>query len=166
MAKTFLPGSPEIQAAAKAAGINVPYYGAEVEGDHFRFYLYGGRTVTVKALPLGTAQPARAAPQRPKPAVTFSGDLASMSKAELIDLARTSYRLRDDDNIYLGRIEAQMNAAIDEGKRRLRERTPVAVDRLPQDEMVRALRNPRYIPEHRVPTKTEETAGIVKARQL
>ena len=87
MAKTFLPGSPEIQAAAKAAGINVPYYGAEVEGDHFRFYLYGGRTVTVKALPLGTAQPARAAPQRPKPAVTFSGDLASMSKAELVDLA-------------------------------------------------------------------------------
>jgi phage terminase small subunit len=91
MGKTFLPGGPEIQAAAKAAGINVPYYGAEVVGESYRFYLYGGRTVTVRALPgigdSGSQRAQRAAPQRPKPAVTFSGDLASMSKAELIELA-------------------------------------------------------------------------------
>jgi phosphoenolpyruvate synthase/pyruvate phosphate dikinase len=40
---------------------------------------------------------------------------------ELLDLARSSYRLRDDDNIYLGRIEAQLLAAVQEAKRRLRE---------------------------------------------
>jgi pyruvate,water dikinase len=38
---------------------------------------------------------------------------------ELLDLARTSYRLRDNDNIHLARIEAQKLAAVDEGKRRL-----------------------------------------------
>lgn len=38
---------------------------------------------------------------------------------ELLDLARTSYRLRDNDNIYLARIEAQKLAAVEEGKRRL-----------------------------------------------
>ena len=37
---------------------------------------------------------------------------------ELLDLGRTSYRMRDDDNIYLGRIEQQVNAAVDEGQRR------------------------------------------------
>ena len=38
---------------------------------------------------------------------------------ELLELARSSYRLRDDDNIYLGRIEAQLLAAVQEAKRRL-----------------------------------------------
>jgi rifampicin phosphotransferase len=38
---------------------------------------------------------------------------------ELLDLARASYRLRDDDNILLGRIESQLAAAVAEGWRRL-----------------------------------------------
>jgi len=38
---------------------------------------------------------------------------------ELLDLARSSYQLRDDDNIHLGRIEAQLLAAVQEAKRRL-----------------------------------------------
>jgi pyruvate,water dikinase len=38
---------------------------------------------------------------------------------ELLDLARASYRLRDDDNIHLGRIEAGLAAAAAEGRRRL-----------------------------------------------
>lgn len=41
---------------------------------------------------------------------------------ELLELARSSYRLRDDDNIYLGRIEAQVLAAVQEAKRRVEER--------------------------------------------
>jgi len=90
------PDSAQIQAAAQAAGIDVPYYHVEVEGDSFRFHLYGGSTVTVRALPgLGTQQPARAAPQRPKPvlsvtegpAVKITGSLAAMTKAELSALA-------------------------------------------------------------------------------
>jgi pyruvate,water dikinase len=37
----------------------------------------------------------------------------------LIDLARSSYRLRDDDNIHLGRIEAQARRAVREAEKRL-----------------------------------------------
>ena len=37
---------------------------------------------------------------------------------ELLDLGRASYRLRDDDNIYLGRIARQVDIARDEAKRR------------------------------------------------
>jgi len=39
---------------------------------------------------------------------------------DLLDLARASYRLRDDDNIYLGRIEGQLLAAVEEGSRRIK----------------------------------------------
>lgn len=39
--------------------------------------------------------------------------------SEMLDLARTSYRLRDDDNIHLGRIEAQLLASISEARRRV-----------------------------------------------
>ena len=38
---------------------------------------------------------------------------------ELLDLARASYQLRDDDNIHLGRIEAQVMAAVQEGQQRV-----------------------------------------------
>jgi len=38
---------------------------------------------------------------------------------ELLDLARSSYRLRDDDNIYLGKIEAQLLSAVKEAKSRI-----------------------------------------------
>ncbi|MDX2501711.1 MAG: PEP/pyruvate-binding domain-containing protein [Deltaproteobacteria bacterium] len=40
---------------------------------------------------------------------------------ELLELARSSYQLRDDDNIYLGRIEAQLLATVQETKRRLED---------------------------------------------
>ena len=39
--------------------------------------------------------------------------------AEKLDLARASYQLRDDDNIYLGRIESQLLAAIQTARRRV-----------------------------------------------
>jgi phosphoenolpyruvate synthase/pyruvate phosphate dikinase len=42
---------------------------------------------------------------------------------ELLDLARASYRLRDDDNLYLGRIEGQVLAALEEGVRRTEGRS-------------------------------------------
>jgi pyruvate,water dikinase len=42
---------------------------------------------------------------------------------ELLELARSSYQLRDDDNIYLGRIEAQLLAAVQEAKRRFADQT-------------------------------------------
>jgi rifampicin phosphotransferase len=53
----------------------------------------------------------------------FLGSFTAKQKEEaleLLELARSSYRLRDDDNIYLGRIEAQLIMAVNEAKQRLR----------------------------------------------
>jgi len=50
----------------------------------------------------------------------FPGDQQSHAEA-LLDLGRASYRLRDDDNIYLGRIRGQLDRAVSEGRRRLEE---------------------------------------------
>lgn len=47
------------------------------------------------------------------------GEQHKNQAGELLELARSSYRLRDDDNIYLGRIEAQLMMAVNEAKRRL-----------------------------------------------
>jgi pyruvate,water dikinase len=41
--------------------------------------------------------------------------------AEILELARASYRLRDDDNIYLGRIEAELLRAVEEARSRLKD---------------------------------------------
>jgi pyruvate,water dikinase len=43
---------------------------------------------------------------------------------ELLALARTSYRLRDDDNIYLGKIKGQLFRAIEEMRARNRQDIP------------------------------------------
>jgi pyruvate,water dikinase len=43
---------------------------------------------------------------------------------ELLALAKSSYRLRDDDNIQLGRIESQLLAAVQEAKARIEKQTP------------------------------------------
>lgn len=52
----------------------------------------------------------------------FEEDQKTWAK-ELLDLARNSYQLRDDDNIYLGRIEAQLLTAVQEAKNRLESQT-------------------------------------------
>jgi pyruvate,water dikinase len=47
---------------------------------------------------------------------------------QLLSLARSSYRLRDDDNIILGAIEARLIAAVQEGRRRLVSGSPVIAE--------------------------------------
>jgi phosphohistidine swiveling domain-containing protein len=63
---------------------------------------------------------------------------------ELLDLARASYRLRDDDNIYLGKIEKRLLDAVQEA----RERSAAASEIPPvlslAGEVARCLRNPNY----------------------
>jgi pyruvate,water dikinase len=88
---------------------------------------------------------------------------------ELLDLARASYRLRDDDNIHLGRIEAQVMAAVQEGQQRIQ-----AVDKASMDNVgFQALRD--VLPDKPAadaPTGAAEGARLrtsevtLKARQL
>ena len=44
---------------------------------------------------------------------------------EMLDLARTSYQLRDDDNIYLGKIESHLLASIREARQRVEARKDI-----------------------------------------
>jgi pyruvate,water dikinase len=62
----------------------------------------------------------------------------------LLDLARASYRLRDDDNLYLGRIEARLNRAAEAGKARLLRRLGTGADRLDPLEVAEALEDPSF----------------------
>jgi pyruvate,water dikinase len=65
--------------------------------------------------------------------------------SELLDLGRASYRLRDDDNIYLGRIQAQIVAAVEEGKKRLRRQGRSFPSQAKEEDVARALRDPRFV---------------------
>ncbi len=94
----------------------------------------------------------------------FEGEERAQAE-ELLDLARASYRLRDDDNIYLGKIEAEVLAAVNEGKGRLIRQGLESVDAFGADDVVRALRDPDYVLED---TAEEDTADgfEMRARQL
>jgi phosphoenolpyruvate synthase/pyruvate phosphate dikinase len=88
---------------------------------------------------------------------------------ELLDLGRASYQLRDDDNIYLGRIEAQEMRALDEGKRRLRARGLSFAQQLESREVMNALEDMHYAPvqpQKKIAAKKQTKVTRVKARQL
>jgi pyruvate,water dikinase len=76
--------------------------------------------------------------------------LSSMPKGdrtfalELLDLARASYRLRDDDNIYLGKIEKRLLDAVQEARKRSDAASEIPPDLSLAGEVARCLRNPNY----------------------
>lgn len=72
----------------------------------------------------------------------FSEDRREEAR-ELLDLGRSSYRLRDDDNIHLARIEAQTTAAVNEANRRTRTQGALDLE----------------------PTTREALAGILTSRE-
>ncbi|MGV8078428.1 MAG: PEP/pyruvate-binding domain-containing protein [Methanosarcina sp.] len=96
--------------------------------------------------------------------------------AELLDLGRASYRLRDDDNIHLGKLEAELKRAVLEGRRRLTERegekagiVEIEAFYSPESraELVKTLRDPDYSPKWKTfPEKPEIFREKVKPRQL
>jgi len=69
-------------------------------------------------------RPAGAHTARPEPRALTERFLAAFAEdergraAELLDLGRASWRLRDDDNLYLDRLEDLLTAAIGEARRR------------------------------------------------
>jgi len=95
----------------------------------------------------------------------FQGEERTKAE-ELLDLARTSYRLRDDDNIHLGRIEGRLIDAVEEGRRRLSARRMIHPDRLEVQDIVRALNDPAFVQEAPYRSEEEEAGFLVKPRQL
>jgi pyruvate,water dikinase len=87
---------------------------------------------------------------------------------EMLELARASYRLRDDDNIYLGRIEGQRLASMEEGKRRLRKRPLVNAETLEDEDIVVVLRGSMLEPKanHPLPREAAQEDFRLKARQI
>ncbi len=73
----------------------------------------------------------------------FKGENKDFAK-KLLELARASYRLRDDDNIYLGRIEGELIAAVEEGKIRIAKRG-IKSKEFETIDVIKALKNHNYI---------------------
>jgi pyruvate,water dikinase len=86
--------------------------------------------------------------------------------ADILDLARASYRLRDDDNIYLGRIEAQKINALLEAHQRLAKRSLQVSADMPEGEIIKALLDHNYQPQAADRTPPNLNLFKVKARQL
>jgi pyruvate,water dikinase len=86
---------------------------------------------------------------------------------DLLDLARASYRLRDDDNMYLGRIEREMIRAVDLAKKRRDLNIPRLEYPELIDEIARALRDENYQPGHKKPMVVKNKQSFeIQARQL
>jgi phosphoenolpyruvate synthase/pyruvate phosphate dikinase len=86
--------------------------------------------------------------------------------SELLDLGRASYRLRDDDNIYLGRIEREVVVAVEEGRRRIEKRCQITVEGADPAEVVKALKDSDYIPKRQPSTEPIKLSSELKARQI
>ena len=88
------------------------------------------------------------------------------SASDLLDLARTSYRLRDDDNIYLGRIEKEMLRAVEEGRRRFERRDPHSQEVMGQAELMEAIKDRNDLPTLRSSVEMGSPLFEMKARQM
>jgi phosphohistidine swiveling domain-containing protein len=98
----------------------------------------------------------------------FEGDERAFAQ-DLLSLARASYRLRDEDNIYLGRIERLRNEALGEAARRLGKRFVGTAQGLGASEACRALTDPLYrpsLPEGETAPPGRGPSVSARARQL
>ncbi|WP_051185217.1 PEP/pyruvate-binding domain-containing protein [Desulfatiglans anilini] len=97
----------------------------------------------------------------------FEEDQRSMA-LEILDIGRASYRLRDDDNIYLGKIEGQLLAAVEEGRSRLAKQPEAGAQGLARDQVPDALRGKRTIESLNKPSleAAREKSFSVAARQI
>jgi phosphohistidine swiveling domain-containing protein len=80
----------------------------------------------------------------------FTGE-GKVFAGQVLDLARASYRLRDDDNHLMGTIEHEYERAIAEGRRRLRHRGMAGTDLIAMDEVEQALLDAAFTPAARSP---------------
>jgi phosphohistidine swiveling domain-containing protein len=87
---------------------------------------------------------------------------------ELLDLARASYRLRDDDNIYLGKIEGEVQAAVEEGRRRIQGRPRPESKALQTDDLWKAVQSeaPDQKQDVKARKSVEKRSFSLKSRQI
>jgi phosphohistidine swiveling domain-containing protein len=88
--------------------------------------------------------------------------------ADLLDLGRASYRLRDDDNIYMGKIQAQIVTAVEEGKKRLQRKGRSFFSQAEGQVVARALRDSRFVLKKPASSgkKSKKVEEGIRGRQL
>jgi pyruvate,water dikinase len=96
----------------------------------------------------------------------FEGEQKQLA-VELLDLARSSYQLRDDDNIYLGRIEAQLMSAVREARQRIDDYLQGGSNKKIAAELVKLVESLDHRPQFQPPYKQKPGDDVViQARQL
>jgi len=86
---------------------------------------------------------------------------------QLLELARVSYKIRDDDNIYLGRIESQVIKATELAKNRLAAKGDPDSQLRNANELIALLSNPGQVPKTKhKKRKNKQPSGKLKARQI
>jgi pyruvate,water dikinase len=104
----------------------------------------------------------------------FISSFSESNKAcaeELLDTGRTSYRLRDDDNIHIGRIEEQYFSVLREAKRRIAERlgesgSGIMDYDIEKEELLKALDDNEYVPVKKVRIKEDTVDEKEHKRQI
>ena len=86
--------------------------------------------------------------------------------AEMLDLARASYRLRDDDNIYLGRIESALDQAVVLAEASLSADSAAAKDRGSYAARIAVVKKKAYVPHSTVNAATADEPFDFRPRQL
>jgi pyruvate,water dikinase len=84
--------------------------------------------------------------------------------AEILEIGRASYRLRDDDNLHLARLEALVLDAVAEGRRRSDNGAADETVSMDPDRVIRALRHPNLIVEPATATQPLPTEPGLHAR--
>jgi rifampicin phosphotransferase len=95
----------------------------------------------------------------------FEGEQKAFA-SEILDLGRASYQMRDDDNIYLGRVEKQVMGAMDEGRRRTTNRGGSKSDAGETKELINVLIEPVHTLQDRSSSGKRMEPEGVNARQI
>ena len=119
-----------------------------------------GRSVTIKK------SPAADTAQRIEDFLARFPEEQRERAQDLLDLARASYQMRDDDNLYLGKIEHQLNRALDEARRRRNECKPADRDVPGVAELCALLQNPNYVVPPKSALQKIAKDFSIKPRQL
>jgi len=100
--------------------------------------------------------------------LSYFSDEKKAFASDILDLARASYRLRDDDSIYLGRIKALVISALAEGRRRLISRGLSLMPGVEDQEIINALKDSAYAPQDQSDREHVEEKSMFSfnARQL
>ncbi len=86
--------------------------------------------------------------------------------SDILELARASYQLRDDDNIYLGRIENAVFSAMQESLRTVQNRDPDKRKFQNYEDMLASLKELKKSPKEGFVFTKPDPSYFLKARQL